>query len=238
MQIASDAYAHVARTVGRYAACNTEGVRALTAHTNAVLVSNYGRSNRPPGGRATLRAAVAERDAHHARIVFTYAAVRREFRALLAWFVELRAACATLVGAFDSLAARHAAGPLAQADLAARGAARCREFADDLVSLFTVELSLRAALTTNALPDSCAAAWRAQCRSEVAGDPVAEAALAAAVTWGSDAYAGSRSFGLPRASEGDREALTVLVSAWSLRAYATPARVEHLLEGMAALLCK
>lgn len=84
------------------------------------------------------------------------------------------------------------------------GAERCRELLGELRDGFAAECAVRAAVASSLLPQRC---WRAQ-------------------------GAASSPYALPRADEGDREALTLCVAAWAVPAHTSPARSARILAAL------
>lgn len=72
--------------------------------------------------------------------------------------------------------------------------------------------------------------------SAAAASSTSAASAAAHATAASASAVPGATGGMPRATEGDHEAHTVLVSAWALRAYAQPARISAVLEALHALV--
>ena len=84
------------------------------------------------------------------------------------------------------------------------GAERCRELLGELRDGFAAECAVRAAVASSLLPQRC---WRAQ-------------------------GAAASPYALPRADEGDREALTLCVAAWAVPAHTSTARSARILAAL------
>jgi hypothetical protein len=223
-------YATLSRLIDGWPPLNQDSLRAATSLTNLILAGSYPSTTpRPsPGTRASLFAAVSERDAHRAAVAESYGALQVSLSALLRWHGELQDAASSLQGALDAAAARQGGAGSSEPPPALLVAERARDLLAELCADFAAEAALRSALARALLPRSCVGAWarlRRGATVESGGDGGGED------DDGTDACLVGDP-GLCRNGENDREALTVALSAWAVPVHATAPRCARLLEAL------
>ena len=231
--------ATITRLLDGWPSLNTASLGSATLLTNLILSGAYPPSSPRPraGSRATLFSAVSERDAHRAAVAEAYGALQASLGLMLRWHGELQDAASSLQGALDAAAARAVAaaaggGGGGEPPPALLAAERARDLLADLCADFAAEAALRSTLARSLLPRSCGGAWAALLRARAAAGAGGDGGGGGDSGGESDGACLAGGPGLARDGESDREALTVVLSAWAVPVHATQPRCGRLLEAL------